>query len=158
MFPPHPPRTCGTTLPDIAAAYHYTISKTPPPNKGTDHWVTDIKGPSFRKVLPPKLSTSLEIRCCPTMRLDFSGRDPLRKPRRARKKPGTNSCFPKQIGVPVQLVFCCRNRTKIEARHESKHDLSTNTSAYFELVLASTERELTLLDLKLMPRNNLRFV
>ena len=54
------------------------------------------------------------------------------------------------------MIFCYRNGTKIEARHESKQDPSTNTSKYFELVLASNERELSLLDLKLMSSNNLR--
>ena len=39
---------------------------------------------------------------------------------------------------------------------QTTHGLSTDTSTYFDLVLASTERELSLLDLKLMSTNNLR--
>jgi hypothetical protein len=37
---------------------------------------------------------------------------------------------------------------------QTTHELLTDTSTYFDLVLASTERELSLLDLKLMSTKN----
>ena len=93
------------------------------------------------EVFPPGLDTSSDIRCYPTVHFDFSGRDPLRKLRKASKRPDAEF-----------FVFCYRNGTKIEPVLMIAQR-TTNVSTYFELNTKTIESELALFSVKLMSSN-----